>query len=90
MVDSEHFAREHGCDGLIVEVHPEPDRALSDGAQSLDPGQFDQLMSEVRHIAPFLRRGVPSPMEVAPADARAFTRALAAELAPYCLNVDEG
>src|SRR5262249_12522817 len=49
-----------GADGLIVEVHNEPDRALSDGMQSLFPDQFDQLMSEVRQIASVLGRTVPS------------------------------
>ena len=41
-----------GADGLIVEVHHEPDRALSDGMQSLYPEQFDELMTQVRQIAP--------------------------------------
>ncbi len=45
-----------GCDGLIVEVHNDPDRALSDGMQSLYPDQFDELMSEVRQIAAVLHR----------------------------------
>ena len=36
-----------GADGLLVEVHHDPDHALSDGAQSIFPDQFDQLMSEV-------------------------------------------
>ena len=40
-----------GADGLIIEVHPDPDRALSDGNQSLFPQQFDDLMVEVRQIA---------------------------------------
>jgi len=40
-----------GADGLIVEVHPHPDRALSDGAQSLRPDQFAALVREVRDIA---------------------------------------
>jgi len=40
-----------GADGLIVEVHPEPDRALSDGYQSLYPDQFDILMEQVTAIA---------------------------------------
>jgi len=48
-----------GADGLIVEVHNEPDRALSDGMQSLFPDQFDQLMSEVRQIATVVGRTVP-------------------------------
>ncbi|HXP47678.1 MAG TPA: 3-deoxy-7-phosphoheptulonate synthase [Terriglobales bacterium] len=45
-----------GSDGLIIEVHNDPDRALSDGPQSLYPDQFDELMLEVRQIAAVLRR----------------------------------
>ena len=41
-----------GADGLLIEVHNDPDHALSDGAQSLEPGQFAQLMDELRIIAP--------------------------------------
>jgi 3-deoxy-7-phosphoheptulonate synthase len=37
-----------GADGLIVEVHPAPERAISDGAQSLDLAQFDKMMRELR------------------------------------------
>jgi 3-deoxy-7-phosphoheptulonate synthase len=40
-----------GADGLIIEVHPHPSRAMSDGAQSLKPAAFAQLMSELRPIA---------------------------------------
>ena len=40
-----------GADGLIVEVHPEPDRAVSDGAQTLRPDQFREMMQQVRAIA---------------------------------------
>jgi 3-deoxy-7-phosphoheptulonate synthase len=40
-----------GADGLIVEVHPDPDRALSDGAQTLTPAQFSEMMQQVRLIA---------------------------------------
>ena len=47
-----------GADGLIIEVHPDPDHALSDGAQSLFPDQFERLMSEVRIIAPAIGRSV--------------------------------
>lgn len=47
-----------GADGLIIEVHPDPERALSDGAQSLYPDQFAELMSEVRAIAPAVHRKV--------------------------------
>lgn len=45
-----------GADGLLIEVHNDPDHALSDGAQSLTPGEFSQLMSEVRIIAPAVNR----------------------------------
>jgi 3-deoxy-7-phosphoheptulonate synthase len=45
-----------GADGLIVEVHHDPDRALSDGMQSLFPDQFDALMQQVRQIAAVLGR----------------------------------
>jgi 3-deoxy-7-phosphoheptulonate synthase len=40
-----------GADGLIIEVHPHPDQALSDGAQSLKPGRFVALMESLRPIA---------------------------------------
>jgi 3-deoxy-7-phosphoheptulonate synthase len=47
-----------GADGLIIEVHVDPDRALSDGAQSLFPSQFDRLMAEMRIIAPAIGRSM--------------------------------
>jgi 3-deoxy-7-phosphoheptulonate synthase len=47
-----------GADGLLVEVHPNPDRALSDGAQSLYPEQFARLMKETRIIAEAIGRRV--------------------------------
>jgi 3-deoxy-7-phosphoheptulonate synthase len=47
-----------GADGLIIEVHSDPDHALSDGAQSLFPNQFDRLMAELRIIAPAIGRGI--------------------------------
>jgi 3-deoxy-7-phosphoheptulonate synthase len=47
-----------GADGLLVEVHCDPDRALSDGAQSLYPDQFEHLMAELRIIAPAIGRRV--------------------------------
>lgn len=40
-----------GADGLLVEVHPDPDHALSDGAQTLRPDQFSEMMRQVRAIA---------------------------------------
>jgi 3-deoxy-7-phosphoheptulonate synthase len=45
-----------GADGLLIEIHPEPDRALSDGAQSLDFGAFTHLLSALRHLAEPLGR----------------------------------
>jgi 3-deoxy-7-phosphoheptulonate synthase len=50
-----------GADGLLVEVHPTPDRALSDGAQSLYPEQFDRMMKEIRLIAEAIGRRVAEP-----------------------------
>jgi 3-deoxy-7-phosphoheptulonate synthase len=48
-----------GADGLLIEVHNNPEKALSDGAQSLYPEQFDRLMGELRVIAPVLGRSLP-------------------------------
>jgi 3-deoxy-7-phosphoheptulonate synthase len=50
-----------GADGLIVEVHPDPPRALSDGAQSLYPEQFGEMMERIRVIARAIGRGVAEP-----------------------------
>ena len=47
-----------GVDGLIIEVHHDPDRALSDGAQSMFPAQFDRVMAELRIIAPAIGRSI--------------------------------
>jgi 3-deoxy-7-phosphoheptulonate synthase len=47
-----------GADGLLIEVHHQPDKALSDGAQSLYPEQFRQLMQELRIIAPAVGRRI--------------------------------
>jgi 3-deoxy-7-phosphoheptulonate synthase len=56
-----------GANGILVEVHPNPERALSDGAQSLYPAQFEQLVSELRPIASAIGR------TLTPAPARAGT-----------------
>ena len=45
-----------GADGLLIEVHHDPDRALSDGPQSLTPAQFAELMADLRRIAPVVGR----------------------------------
>ena len=50
-----------GADGVIVEIHPDPERALSDGAQSLYPDQFAALVKELRAIAGAIGRKVPPP-----------------------------
>src|SRR5688572_21557569 len=47
-----------GADGLIIEVHCDPDHAQSDGAQSMFPAQFDRLMAELRIIAPAIGRSI--------------------------------
>jgi len=62
-----------GADGLIVEVHPQPEKALSDGRQSLEPEGFAQLMQELRstaaaigrYVAPVPRVAVPDTPEPA-------------------------
>ena len=50
-----------GADGILVEMHPNPDRALSDGAQSLYPDQFNELMQQLRGVAAAIGRSVPTP-----------------------------
>jgi 3-deoxy-7-phosphoheptulonate synthase len=47
-----------GADGLLMEVHHDPDHALSDGAQSLYPEQYSQLMKQLRLIAPAVDRTI--------------------------------
>jgi 3-deoxy-7-phosphoheptulonate synthase len=47
-----------GADGIIVEVHPTPERAMSDGSQSLFPEQFAALVRDLRPIAQVLGRSI--------------------------------
>jgi 3-deoxy-7-phosphoheptulonate synthase len=47
-----------GADGLIIEVHPEPAKAVSDGPQSLNPAQFSRLMDSIRQMAPLVGKEV--------------------------------
>jgi 3-deoxy-7-phosphoheptulonate synthase len=49
-----------GADGLMVEVHDQPEKALSDGSQAILPAELDQLMDEVRALAPVIHRRVPA------------------------------
>ena len=48
-----------GADGLIVEVHPHPHKAFSDGPQSLKPERFATLMAQIRAICTALERPIP-------------------------------
>ncbi len=59
-----------GADGLIIEVHVDPDHALSDGIQSLFPDQFDELMEQIRQIAAVLHREVAPALRGTRAEAR--------------------
>jgi 3-deoxy-7-phosphoheptulonate synthase len=47
-----------GADGLLMEMHPNPDKAMSDGAQSLYPEQFEKLMAQLRLLAPVVGRTI--------------------------------
>ena len=53
-----------GADGLVIEVHHQPDKALSDGAQSIYPQQFADMMGEIRQIARILHRDVPDGIRI--------------------------
>jgi len=55
-----------GADGLMIEVHNNPDRALSDGIQSIYPDQFEDLMRQIRQIAAVVDRYVPNPAQAKP------------------------
>ena len=46
-----------GADGLMIEVHPDPSQAMSDGAQSLKPEMFNQLMNDLQVFADAVQRG---------------------------------
>ena len=45
-----------GADGLIIEVHDQPENALSDGPQALMPNTFGELMDEIQMLAPVVKR----------------------------------
>ena len=51
-----------GADGLMIEVHPSPDHALSDGAQSLTPGNFAGLVRDARKLAEAIGRPIAEPL----------------------------
>ncbi len=52
-----------GADGIMIEVHHDPEHALSDGAQSLYPDQFDELMKQIRVIADVIGRKIAQPRQ---------------------------
>jgi 3-deoxy-7-phosphoheptulonate synthase len=54
-----------GADGLMIEVHHQPDKALSDGAQSMYPDQFVELMEEISQVAGAVHRSLPRGITVA-------------------------
>jgi 3-deoxy-7-phosphoheptulonate synthase len=56
-----------GCDGILVEVHNHPEKALSDGPQSIYPDQFARMMDEIEQIAPVVARRLPRGIHVAAA-----------------------
>ena len=56
-----------GCDGILVEVHNHPEKALSDGPQSIYPDQFSRMMDELQQIAPVVARRLPRGIHVAAA-----------------------
>jgi 3-deoxy-7-phosphoheptulonate synthase len=47
-----------GADGLLLEMHPNPDKAMSDGAQSLYPQQLKDLIAQLRKLAPVVGRSI--------------------------------
>jgi len=58
-----------GADGVIVEVHNHPEKALSDGPQSLYPEQFERMMNELEQIAPVVGRRITRGIHVETATA---------------------
>ena len=54
-----------GADGILVEVHHQPEKALSDGPQSIYPEQFAEMMDQIEQIAPIVHRRVPRGIQVA-------------------------
>jgi 3-deoxy-7-phosphoheptulonate synthase len=56
-----------GCDGILVEVHNHPEKALSDGPQSIYPDQFVRMMGEIEQIAPVVARRLPRGIHIAAA-----------------------
>jgi 3-deoxy-7-phosphoheptulonate synthase len=47
-----------GADGLLMEMHPNPDKAMSDGAQSMYPDQLEKLVAQLKQLAPVVGRSL--------------------------------
>jgi 3-deoxy-7-phosphoheptulonate synthase len=60
-----------GADGILVEVHHQPEKALSDGPQSIYPNQFALMMDEIEQIAPVVHRKLPRGLHIGKASADA-------------------
>ncbi len=60
MASASKAALAAGADGLLIEVHPDPDKALSDGEQSININQFDQLMHGLNDLAKTLGKKTES------------------------------
>jgi 3-deoxy-7-phosphoheptulonate synthase len=60
-----------GADGVLVEVHHQPEKALSDGPQSIYPGQFAEMMNQIEQIAPVVHRTLSRGVHVVAATADA-------------------
>ena len=56
-----------GADGLLMEMHPNPDKAMSDGAQSLFPDQLEKLIEQLRRLAPIVDRSITPAVSAVPA-----------------------
>jgi len=63
-----------GADGVLVEVHHQPDKALSDGPQSIYPAQFTEMMDEIEKIAPVVHRVLPRGVHVESVASGAYDR----------------
>ena len=64
-----------GADGLIVEVHPDPDNALSDGPQSLYPEEFEKLMRDLQALSPVIGKEIERIPETRPINVRTTDKA---------------
>jgi len=65
-----------GADGLVVEVHPDPDHALSDGPQSLYPEEFEKLMRDIQALSPVIGKEIERLPEDRPISVRSTDRVI--------------